>query len=69
MSNCINCLEFNCVEFNFGMGICRDPECIFIHNLESPHICIICNKSLHPDIIHKYCGSKILANNKKAGLK
>ena len=52
----------NAAKFNCGIGICRDDECIYVHNKDKPYVCILCGKNLHPDIIHKYCGSKITFN-------
>lgn len=57
--DCLNCHEYKCVSFDRGLGVCKDPECIFIHNRENPLICAVCNATLHPDIIHVYCGSAI----------
>ena len=31
---CINCQEYKSVVFKYGVGICTDPECIFIHNIK-----------------------------------
>jgi hypothetical protein len=59
---CINCQEYKSVVFNFGVGICKDPECIFIHNIERPDICTCCGDTLPPNIIHHYCGSGKLKN-------
>ena len=51
---CINCQEYNSVVFHCGIGICRDPECLFIPNPDpnKPYICTICNNTLHKDILH-----------------
>jgi len=49
---CINCQEYNSVVFHCGIGICRDPECLFIPNPDNPYICTICDNDLHKDILH-----------------
>ena len=59
---CINCLEYSSIEIINGIGICRDPECIFIHNTISPSQCICCGDSLPSHIIHEYCSSSKYRN-------
>ena len=45
--DCINCMEHRCVEIINGIGICKDPECIFIHNTINPTICAVCKRTYH----------------------
>ena len=61
---CINCQEYNSVEFKFSqLAICKDPNCIFIHNTLQPNICVCCGDSLPSNILHDYCGSGKTRNN------
>lgn len=60
--NCVNCNEYNHVEIINGIGICRDPNCIFIHNTLQPTICICCGNTLPSHIIHEYCASATTRN-------
>lgn len=60
---CINCQEHKSVEIINGLGICNDPECIFIHNTIQPSICSCCDDTLQSNIIHEYCGSAKIRNS------
>ena len=60
---CINCQEYNSVVFHCGIGVCRDPECLFIPNPKNPYICTICNKDLHKDILHIHFSTNISFND------
>ena len=56
---CINCQEFNSVPFIMfsQLAICKDPNCIFVHNTRQPKICVCCGDSLPFNILHDFCGS------------
>jgi hypothetical protein len=54
---CLNCKEHSCIEIINGIGICRDPECIFIHNTILPSKCAFCGDTLPSHFIHEYCAS------------
>lgn len=60
--HCINCQEHKHVEIINGIGICKDPECIFIHNTLQPTICACCGDTLSTHIIHEYCQSSKIRN-------
>ena len=55
--DCINCQEHKSLQIIDGIGICRDPECIFIHNTLQPTICACCGNTLSSHITHEFCQS------------
>ena len=60
--DCLNCIEHRSVEIINEIGICKDPECIFIHNTINPTICAVCGRTLPSHIIHEYCLSATTRN-------
>ena len=55
--DCINCQEHKSLQIIDGIGICRDPQCIFIHNTLQPTICACCGNTLQSHITHEFCQS------------
>lgn len=60
--DCINCLDHKSVQIIDGIGICRDPQCIFIHNTLQPTICPCCGNTLSSHVTHEFCQSAQIRN-------